>query len=284
MGIVNKKEMGVFDLDNGYFINRVNLKRPEEEHTHKFIELVYTVSGRGIHTVDGREYRVSGGDMLIVNYHCRHAVTPIENFSYVDIMLKPEYVNDTLRGTEDIFLLLRLRDFSDLSNSVIKNNILLHFDGEDQKRIEFLLKWTGEEQEKNAPAGELILHSALSMLLSMVFRRMTENQSARLAMNDQLLAYMERNCANGVLIYEMAAKCGYTTEHFSRIFKEYTGRSPMSYLTECRIKKAKELLLRTDKSVELVMQECGFTNRTAFFKKFSENTGLTPLQFRKDQE
>ena len=125
MGIIKKKKTGEFDLDNDYFINRVNLKKEEEEHTHKFIELVYTLSGKGIHKIDGKEYRVTGGDMLIVNYHCRHSVTPIENLNYVDIMLKSQYVNDTLKGTEDIFLLLNLRDFSDFSNSVIKDNLLL---------------------------------------------------------------------------------------------------------------------------------------------------------------
>ena len=38
MGIIKKKEAGEFDLDNDYFINRVDLKKTEEEHTYKFIE------------------------------------------------------------------------------------------------------------------------------------------------------------------------------------------------------------------------------------------------------
>ena len=239
MGIVKKKETHEFDLDNGYFINKVELNKTEEEHTHKFIELVYTLSGKGIHKVDDKEYHVKGGDMLAVNYRCRHTVTPIENFVYIDIMLKPEYVNEALNGTEDVFLLLTLRDFSDLSNSIIKDNLLLHFDGEDKKRIELLLDWTLEEQQKNAPAGNLIIYSALSMLLSLFFRKMTQKQSARLSLNEQLLAYIERNCASRLLIKEIAAKCGYTPEHFSRLFKEYIGCSPIAYVNRCRLSRAK---------------------------------------------
>lgn len=284
MGIVKKHNTREYDLDNDYFINRVELKDSENEHTHKFIELVYTLSGKGIHKIDGKEYHVKSGDLLIVNYHCRHAVVPVEHLSYIDIMLKPEYVNNTLRGTEDIFLLLQLSDFSDLSNSVIKDNILLSFTGNDRKKIEFLLDWTREEQKNVAPAGKLIIYSALSMLLSLVFRKMTENQSERLTLNDQLLSYMERNCANHLLIREMADMCGYTAEHFSRIFKAYAGLSPITYLNECRIKMAIELLTKTDKSVELIMQECGFSSRTAFFKKFAAHTGMSPLQYRKNQE
>ena len=284
MSVIKKKETGEFDLDVDYFINRVDLKKPEKEHTHRFIELVYTLSGKGVHKIDGTEYRVKSGDMLIVNYYCSHSVNPIENFSYVDIMLKPEYVNDTLKGTEDVFLLLNLRDFSDFSNSIIKDNLLLHFDGEERKKIEFLLDWTREEQSNNAPARNLIMYSSLSMILSLVFRKMTEKQSVRVSLNEHLLTYMERNCANRLSINEIAASCGYTTEHFSRIFKEYAGRSPMLYINECRINKAKKMLTETDKPIEAVIYECGFSNRTAFFKRFCESVGVTPLQYRKNQK
>ncbi len=284
MSIVNKNENGEYVLVGNYDINTVYLREPEPEHTHQFIELVYTQSGKGIHKINGREYHVKSGDILIVNFHCRHAIMPIENLRYVDIMLKPEYVNDTLRGTEDIFLLLQLGDFSALSSRIIKDNLLLHFEGKERKRIEFLLEWTGDEQAKGAPASDLILYSALRMLLSLVFRKMAENQNVRITLNDHLLDYMKQNCANRLIIKDLAAKCGYTAEHFSRMFKEYTGKTPVSYMMECRINKAKELLIKTDQSIDTIMFECGFSNRTTFFKKFSEMEKTTPLQFRKNQK
>lgn len=284
MSVIKSGDTGEFILDNDFELNRVNLKVSEKEHTHQFVELVYTLSGKGIHEINGKPYCVKGGDMLIINYHCRHAITPVENLKYIDIMLKPQYVNDTLTGTEDLFLLLSLNDFSDLSNRIIKENILIHFDGEDKTKIETLLLWIQNEQKNPAPAGRLMIHSGLSMLLCTVFRKMTENQSSRLSINDRLLSYIERNCGNKLLINELAAMCGYTTEHFSRIFRKYTSKTPLEFVTECRIKRAMELLLKTDKSVEVIMSECGFANRTAFFKKFSSHVGTTPLQFRKSQK
>lgn len=283
MSVALKKETREFILDTNYEINFVNLEKKEEEHTHQFIELVYTIKGRGIHKIDGKEYHVGTGDMLVINYHCRHEVIPIDNLYYVDVMLKPEYVNETLRGTEDLFLLLSLSDFSDLSNHIIKENIMITFDGEDKKKIEFLIDWTREEQKNAAAAGNLIMFSALSMMLSLVFRKMAQKQGARLALNDQLLFYIERNCASGLNIGKIASMCGYSSEHFSRAFRKYTGKSPMEYVSECRIKKAKLLLLETDKPIELIISECGFSNRTAFFKNFRKKENQTPLQFRKNQ-
>lgn len=286
MSIIKKKgnDYFEFDLDNNYFINFVNLKEIEKEHTHAFIEIVYTLNGCGIHRVDDKEYHVKGGDMLIINHNCRHTVVPLENLRYVDIMLKPEYVDATLKGSNDIFLLLRFRDFAVFSDMVIKDNLLIHFDGEERQKIETILEWTRVEQSKTLPAGELIIHSMLSMLLSFVFRKMTENQRFRFTINDELLRFMERNCCNHLSIQEIATKCGYSAEHFSRMFKKYTGVPPAEYLMTCRIKRAKELLLKSDKPIDVLIDECGFSDRTAFFKKFYEHVGCTPLQFRKNQK
>ena len=112
---------------------------------------------------------------------------------------------------------------------------------------------------------------------------MTESPSIHLSINNFLLSYIKNNCQNKLFINEMASRCGYTHEHFSRIFKKFTGKTPKAYVLECRINKARELLSTTDRSVETVIAECGFTDRTAFFKAFSSQVGMTPLQYRKNQ-
>ena len=283
MDIIKKNEKE-FDLNIDFFINFVDLKIKEEEHTHNFIEIVYTLNGKGVHIIDGKEYRVKGGDILVINYHCKHEVIPGENLKYFDVMFKPEYISNTLKGTEDVFLLLRLNDFVDLSTDIIKSNLLMSFDENERIKMEFLINWIRDEQDSCAPGGSLVMHSALSMLLTMMFRKMAQNQNIKLSVNEYILDYFKKNCCNHLLIIEVASKCGYSTEHFSRIFKKYTGISPVSYLMDCRINVAKELLVKTDKSIESIMYECGFTNRTAFFKKFNEIVGCTPLQYRKNQK
>ena len=284
MSATLKKETAEWILDKDYEINFVSLTTPELCHTHRFIELVYTLKGKGIHKINGKEYLVERGDMLIINYRDRHTVEPVENLGYVDIMLKPEFVNKALIGTEDLFLILQLSDFSDLSSAVIKDNVAIHFDGDERKKVEFLLDWTREEQDKALAANDLVQYSALNLLLCLVFRKMAENQSIRLSINNFLLSYIQNNCHNRLFINEMASMCGYTPEHFSRIFKKFSGKSPKAYVLECRINKARELLATTDKSVETIIDECGFSDRTAFFRAFSSHTGCTPLQYRKNQK
>ena len=271
-------------LDKGYEINRISLNQTEEKHTHNFIELVYTYHGKGRHVIDDKEYLVSHGDLLLINYGSSHTVFPIDRLQYVDIMLKPEYVDETLRGAENAFQLLTLHAFSDFDSTRIKNNILIRFDGEERKKIEGLIEWTEEEQRRSSPGGELMRHSALNLLLSMVFRKMADEQAARFSIDEKLLEYIQQNCAERLRIDELAERCFYTPEHFSRAFKRYTGMPPKDYILLCRIKKAENLLKKTDLSVEQIISESGFSNRTAFFRQFSKILHQTPLQYRKDQK
>lgn len=283
MSIIHNKESGIFMIDCDYQINKVDLEMTEKPHTHDFVELVYTTGGKGIHNIDGKEYHVKRGDMLVINYNCLHEVSPVEKLSYIDIMLKLEYFEKSLGDTDDVFLLLGLRDFSDLRDTVIKDNILLHFDGEERKRTETLLDWTWEEQTDTRAASALVKKSALSMILSIVFRKMTQNCDLRPSVNDSLLSYIRRNCTEKLQIKDLASACGYSTEHFSRLFKNYTGISPTVFVSECRLEHAKKLILTTDKRIDNIIAECGFSDRTAFFGKFSKRYGISPLKLRRNQ-
>ena len=113
---------------------------------------------------------------------------------------------------------------------------------------------------------------------------MTENQSERFKINEHLLDFIRKNCSERLSIKEIALKCGYTPEHFSRIYKKYTGVSPTEFILSCKIDRAKKLIATTDMPIEAVMLECGFSNRTAFFNSFSKNVGCTPLKYRKNQK
>ena len=48
--------------DNGIYIFKGTGKSGAEEHTHNFLEIIYTLSGGAREWVDGREYSVKRGD------------------------------------------------------------------------------------------------------------------------------------------------------------------------------------------------------------------------------
>ena len=56
----------------GLFLQRQKIQKAEPEHLHEFVELVYILGGEGIHGIDGVEYAVRRGCLLLINYRQNH--------------------------------------------------------------------------------------------------------------------------------------------------------------------------------------------------------------------
>lgn len=70
--------------------------------------------------------------------------------------------------------------------------------------------------------------------------------------------------------------------HLLRLYKRYYGHSPKQYLTEIRIKKAKQLL----SDGHTVTETCfmvGFSSLGSFSTLFKNRVGLSPSKYRKSQ-
>lgn len=71
---------------------------------------------------------------------------------------------------------------------------------------------------------------------------------------------------------------------FSQLFKEYTGMSFVNYMKEIRISKAKELLATTSKKVAEIGYAVGYENEKHFMKVFKGVTGISPTEYRKNNQ
>ncbi len=70
-------------------------------------------------------------------------------------------------------------------------------------------------------------------------------------------------------------------DYLSHVFSERTGESLTTYILNERIKKAKELLLLSRKSIRDIALTSGFPNISYFSRQFKSLTGKTPQEFRK---
>lgn len=79
----------------------------------------------------------------------------------------------------------------------------------------------------------------------------------------------------------MAILSGYSASHFSRLFHAQLGKSYSEYLTRIRIRHVQDLLLNTKKSVTEIALETGYLHTGNLSEQFKQQTGMTPLQYRK---
>ncbi len=80
----------------------------------------------------------------------------------------------------------------------------------------------------------------------------------------------------------LAEKLYISPQYLSRLFNRFFGCSVYAWLTDFRLKKAKELLVsRPDLTVSQISSLAGFHDASRFISSFKQNTGTTPLVFRR---
>lgn len=83
-----------------------------------------------------------------------------------------------------------------------------------------------------------------------------------------------------ISLQSVAARVGHSPCHFSTVFAEEVGTTFKSYLTEVRIKRAKELLRTTTLRSSDISDRVGYNDPHYFSLVFRKSTGLSPKEFR----
>ena len=98
---------------------------------------------------------------------------------------------------------------------------------------------------------------------------------------EKAIDYVEKNYPNNFRISDLAEECHMSETHFRRVFQEKMNMTPIEYVNFVRIKKACELIDRTDISMEEVAQKVGFITPSTFNRNFRRIVGTSPYQWKK---
>lgn len=107
-------------------------------------------------------------------------------------------------------------------------------------------------------------------------RKMTPN----LYLMPEVLTYIEKNLHRKLLIDELADIIHLHPNYFNTVFRKHVGKSPLRYINDLRIKKAKDLLLRSNKPISELPELIGFKSIFYFSKAFKKATGMSPSLYR----
>src|SRR5581483_679073 len=94
------------------------------------------------------------------------------------------------------------------------------------------------------------------------------------------LAWAEEHLAEDITMADLARHAAMSPRTFNRRFLAGVGVTPMRWLLRTRIRRAKELLERTDLGIDQVAQQSGFRSVATFRHHFSQQTDTTPQRYR----
>lgn len=96
--------------------------------------------------------------------------------------------------------------------------------------------------------------------------------------------YLNQSYMEPISLKQLENRSGYNQYRICRAFSQYFGISPLQYLNQIRLEKAKKLLLTSDFPVHEVGSMVGIDNTTHFINLFKRQEGMTPLAYRQRQE
>ncbi len=107
----------------------------------------------------------------------------------------------------------------------------------------------------------------------------TDNMHFHSNIEDTLL-YINNNYMKDLNTGLLSSRIGYSESYFYRSFRKYTGKTPVDYITDIRIKNASKLLKNSSLSIKEISQITGFNDPLYFSRIFKRITGLSPKEYQ----
>lgn len=250
-----------------------------EFHGHDFCELAFIESGQGIHTIGNRDYHLRKGDIFIIKGNEKHGFFALENVKIFNIMFNvSDLVMEDCGTLSGFWILFVHEQFSDfLSHMRLKD--------EDYEQM---LRWCNllqREYTERTPGYVTVCHSVLMQLIVFLSRKFQiplkdeKNMDIRLT---KTVVYMQLNFQNKITVENLAEIAGFSSRHFTRMFTQVYGMSPIEFLNELRLNHAKMLLESGSYKVIEVAALCGFQDSNYFSRYFKEKSGCAPSEWVKN--
>ncbi|MDD3278105.1 MAG: helix-turn-helix domain-containing protein [Lachnospiraceae bacterium] len=269
---------------NPTFLFSCLMKRTEDEayyHAHDFIELLVILKGEGVIHIEGRNCLVQEGDLVLINpgtYHralfCQDAAIQATEFylAFSNVAFR-----DCERGKMPLFR----------GGKIITSMP----DGWKQEMFR-LCTAISKEAQTNRMGRYFMLKAYLIQVLCLIEREQSEEEKSgqpgyifksvnKKYVVRQITKYLEKHYQEKISLDQIAANMYLSPFYISKIFKSETGDTPINYLINLRMEKAKEILDgEPTKSIQSIAAAVGYEDAYHFSKIFKKYSGMSPLHYR----
>lgn len=232
-------------------------------HWHNSVELVYVLDGHLRFVIGGHPHHIRTGEFAMVQSGAVHDVASGPNHAYV-LQVPLRAIRPFFSNPESVAFVngrTWTPEYAEVISQVqTMGNIIKHPSAEGDFDFEICL-----------------LNILKRMFCSF---RDPEPHSASDARIKEILAYLQDHVTEAISVGELASLFGYNPSYLSRMFKEQTGISLVSYVYTLRVNRLYEDLLETDLSVTELMAADGLTNPRLARQVFQRQFGMLPKDVR----
>ena len=242
-------------------------------HYHEFYKLLFFVSGKGGYFVEGKRYSLSPGDIILIGKQCVHRpeFEPGVPCERIILYISPEFL---LRESSST---CQLADcFSKEYDHVLRPN-------EKIRKALFSIVLNIEQELSSNKYGREIVGTGMLLRLLVeiarsIFHKEVQKPAPMLPKSKRMLdimRYLDAHLTEDINIDTLAEKFYISRFHMMRRFREETGTTIHSYISDHRLMLARDLINQGTPATEVCFQ-CGFGSYSSFSRAYGKFFGTTP--------
>ena len=240
-------------------------------HHHDFYEVYLFLSGSVEYTVEGRNYTLMSGDILLIDPMELHRpkVAPDKAYERIVLWINADYMDEISEPDCNV-----RRCFEGGHNLYRGKN----------SAPGYLMRQLSEAYDAKMTGTSLYTKGLFYQLMAELLR-MTEgasqadDTSSEPELVTQVLAYIRDHYRDELTLESLAEHFFFSKYHLSHLFSQATGTSVYHYILLKRLQHAKQMLSEGAGPGQ-ACQSCGFQDYANFYRSFKSVYGAGPSEFR----
>ena len=250
--------------EGGFFSLQPGQVWAYQEHCAAIHKFYFITKGSCRITMEGKTYFAKSGDWFFIPAGMRHSYSHLP-----DTPFEKHWIHFDLYPDDSLPRLLQLPHLVNVSTG---------------GKMAGLFSELTKANACTSLSGRLRAKIALLSLIAGYLEAAKVDDLPVLSKEDerinQVLTYIHQNLSQALCNNDLARLCHMHPNHFIRFFSRKTGQPPASYVTQCRMDLARQLLTQTDLPVGLVAEQVGLPEQSHFSRLFRRYCSATPTQYR----
>lgn len=249
-----------------------------EEHWHDDLEFILILSGEMTYNVNGEKILLSEGEGIFVNSRQLHFgySESCEECVFICILVHPMLLCSS-QSVERKYIAPIIYD---------GGTAFLHVAGKSDWEMSILGAIRSIYDARDGDGAELVIQKNLFEIWIGLYGHVrqsgvSEGRSHKLSVLKAAISYVGTHYKERLTLDDVARAGNISRTGCCELFKGYLNKTPIEYLTQYRLRKGAELLVKTDMTVLEISLEVGFSGASYFTETFRRLYGSTPSEYRK---
>ncbi|WP_285057535.1 helix-turn-helix domain-containing protein [Pedobacter ginsengisoli] len=270
------------NLHEPFSISYVTMdKCPKQEHQHSFFELVYIMSGTGTQCINKNSFKYHAGHMFLITPEDCHSFEIESTTGFFFLRFNNIYIKNKGLLSENVQRLeYILQNANHQPGCILKNQT-------DKGLVRPMVDAVIREMENRDLYNKELVQQLVNTMIIVVARNIAKYLPGQINLGTEEKAMDILQYIQGNIFLPENLKAGVISDHFNisnaylgKYFKQHANETMQGYITNYKTRLIEHRLQFSDKRINEIASEFGFTDESHLNKFFRKQKGSSPKTYR----